>query len=75
MYKSDDGPRNGPNLVTFVINCLLHDGTPMDTFIDRVAALNTQNTLCGYSVEISALNLAVTGLKNSSSSYYSHFVY
>ena len=47
----------------------------MDTFIDRVAALNTQNTLCGYSVEISALNLAVTGLKNSSSSYYSHFVY
>ena len=33
-HRSDDGPKNGPKLVTFVINCVVHDGTPMDTFID-----------------------------------------
>jgi hypothetical protein len=26
--------KNGPKLVTFVINCVVQDGTPLDTFID-----------------------------------------
>ena len=33
VYRSDDGPRNRPKLVAFVINCVLHDGTLLDTFI------------------------------------------
>jgi len=31
---SGDGPKNGPKLVIFVINCVLRHGTPLDTFID-----------------------------------------
>ena len=31
-YRSDDGPKNGSKLVTFVINCVVNDGTPLDTF-------------------------------------------
>jgi len=34
IHRSDDGPKNGPKLVAFVINCVVHDGTPLDTFID-----------------------------------------
>ena len=34
IHRSDDGPKNGPKLVTFVINCLVHDGNHMDTFND-----------------------------------------
>jgi len=38
IHRSDDGPKNGPKLVTFVINCVancvVHDGTPMDASID-----------------------------------------
>jgi len=26
-------PKNGPPLVTFVIHCVVQDGTPLDTFI------------------------------------------
>jgi hypothetical protein len=26
--------RKGPQLVTYVRNCVLHDGTTLDTFID-----------------------------------------
>ena len=31
---SGDGPKNGPELVIFVINCVVRHGTPLDTFID-----------------------------------------
>ena len=34
MYRSDDGPENGPKLLTFVIHCDVHDGTSLDTSID-----------------------------------------
>jgi len=33
VYISDDGPKIGPNLVTCVINCVVHDVTPLDAFI------------------------------------------
>lgn len=31
---SVDGPKNGPELVIFVINCVVCHGIPLDTFID-----------------------------------------
>jgi hypothetical protein len=31
VYRSDDGPKNGLKLVTFVINCVV---TTLDTFIE-----------------------------------------
>jgi len=34
IHRSVDGPTNEPKLVTFVINCVVYDGPPMDTFID-----------------------------------------
>jgi hypothetical protein len=34
IYRSDDCPKNEPNLVTFVINCVVQDGTPLDLLID-----------------------------------------
>ena len=34
VCRSDDGPKNGQELVTLVINCVVRDGTPLDTFID-----------------------------------------
>ena len=26
--------KNGPKLIAFVINCVVYDGTPLDTFTD-----------------------------------------
>jgi len=34
LYRSDDGLENGPKMVKFVINCVVYNGTPLDTFID-----------------------------------------
>jgi len=34
VYKSDDGPKNGRKLVIFVINCVVYDVTPFDTFME-----------------------------------------
>jgi len=34
VYKSDDGPKNGSKLVSFVINCVVHYRTPLGTCID-----------------------------------------
>jgi hypothetical protein len=27
-------PKNGPKVVTFIINCVVHDGAALDIFID-----------------------------------------
>jgi hypothetical protein len=35
VYRSDDGPKNGRKLLTFVIDCFVHDRTPLDIFIDN----------------------------------------
>jgi hypothetical protein len=35
---SDDGLKNEQELITFVINCIVCDGTPLDTFIDLSTA-------------------------------------
>jgi hypothetical protein len=34
VYRSDDGAKNGPKLVSFVINCVVHYITPLVTCID-----------------------------------------
>jgi hypothetical protein len=36
VYWSDDGPKNVPELATVVINCVVDDGTPLDTFIPNL---------------------------------------
>jgi hypothetical protein len=33
IYRSDAGPKNGPKIITFVINCVVYDLTPLDTYI------------------------------------------
>jgi len=33
---SDGGPKYGPKLVTFVMNCVVRERTPSDTFIDSI---------------------------------------
>jgi hypothetical protein len=43
VYRSDDSPKNGPKLTTFVINCVVHNGTPSDAFICILC--NTEITL------------------------------
>ena len=35
IYRSDDGPKNGRKLLTFVTECVVHDRTPLSTFIDK----------------------------------------
>jgi hypothetical protein len=36
MYRSNGGPKYVPKLVTFVVNCVVHDRTPSDTFTDSI---------------------------------------
>jgi hypothetical protein len=57
----DDGPKNVPKLVTCVINCVVHDGTPVDTCINtrlvierRLYAIQNDKVHQNYRLDVAA---------------------